>query len=89
MSRVLGTVEWWDVRGVITPQQQAEGYLDGIAEREVGRELQVAQAHACDWAGPVALGQPALDAHAIIGVPCRHHDWIRHELLQQGQEIAR
>ena len=51
-----------------TPQQQAEGYLDGIAERKVGRELQVAQAHARDRAGPVALGQPALDAHPVVSV---------------------
>ena len=69
------------------PKSGQKGYLDGIAEREVGRELQVAQAHARDRAGPVALGQPALDAHPVIRVPCCHHHRIRHELLQQGERL--
>ena len=51
---------------------------------EVGGELQVAQAHARDWAGPVPLAQPALDAHPVIGMPSRHHDWVCHQLLQHS-----
>lgn len=67
----------------MAPQITRYNYLDGITEGEVGGELQVAQAHAGDWAGPVALGQPALDAHPVVRVPGRHHHRIGHQLLHQ------
>ena len=57
-------------------------HLDSVPESEVGRKLQVAQAHARHWAGAVALPQPALYAHAVVCVPRRHHHRIRHQLLQ-------
>ena len=65
-------------------QGQCSAHLDGIPEREVGGELQVAEAHARDWAGPVSLAQPALHAHSVVGVPCGYHDWVCHELLQRS-----
>ena len=37
-------------------------YLNGVSERKIGGELQVAQPHARHWASPVALGEPPLDA---------------------------
>ena len=62
-------------------QMRIIAHLDGIPERKVGRKLQVAEAHARDWAGPVSLAQPALYAHPVVGVPCGYHDWVCHQLL--------
>ena len=80
-----GKAQAWEVmqagdRGGDVRQRMA--HLDGVPERKVGRELQVAQAHARDWARPIALAQPALDTHSVIGVPRGDHYRVRHQLLQ-------
>ena len=59
-------------------------YLNGIAQRKVWGELQVAQAHASDWAGAVASGQPPLYAQPIVGVARRDHDRVGHQLHADG-----
>lgn len=56
--------------------------LECVAQRKVGRELQVPQPHAGHRARAVALRQPALYAHAVVGVAGGDHDRVRHQLLR-------
>lgn len=62
--------------------------LDGVAQRKVRRELQVPQAHARHRASAVALRQPALNAHPVIGVPRGNHNWVGHELLRRHSNVS-
>lgn len=59
---------------------QLETHLNGISEGKIGCQLEVTQTHASDRTCSVALLQPALYAHSVVGVTSCHHHRVIHEL---------
>lgn len=50
--------------------------MDEMAEGVVGDEGEVLELLHCDWARPVAISQPFLDAGPLVGLACAESHWI-------------
>ena len=54
--------------------------LDRVAQRVVGYEPRVSHREPRHRAGEAPCPEPSFDAGALVAVPVRHRDRVRHEL---------